>query len=236
MEYWGIDVAKGTLEVSDARAYKRRSFANTVAGIEELTNWLETASPSGQAHLVLEPTSTYHHPLVNGLEARRLDYTLVNPAHTAAFAQSKVSGPRPTGWTPPSWPPSERAQKPEPTPSLDHGQEELKALGRHLEWLQKKLRAARNRLDTASLSPWTPRAVLESLERTIEQLEQGVQRLREAMSIQLAGNQERASQLAPLTSIPGGGEQTATILLRAMPPVERCPGAGAWVAFCGLSP
>ena len=91
-------------------------------------------------------------------------------------------------------------------------------------------------MDTASFSPWTPQEVLDSLERTIKQLEEEIKLVREAMASQQQQNQEWTRQMELLTTIPGVGEQTATLLLTELPPVSRCSSAGSWAAFCGLNP
>ncbi len=236
MKYMGVDVAKDSLELADSTGSRGKSFPNTTAGINTMLGWLSRSSPNNDQHLIVEPTSTYHHPLVCALAAQGRPYTLINPAHTAAFA--KVQGKRAK---------TDRvdarvlaslgeSQQPEPSPPPEEDQEGLKALRRHLEWLEKELRAARNRLDTASFSPWTPQEVLDSLERTIHQLEDETKLVREALSSQQEQNQEWTRQMELLTTIPGVGEQTATLLLTEMPPVSRCSNAGTWVAFCGLNP
>ena len=92
MEYLGVDVAKETLEVADVSGSQRRSFPNTQVGIRGFLRWLSRSSPNGDWHLIVEPTSTYHHPLVCALAAQGLAYTLINPAHTSAFA--RVQGKR----------------------------------------------------------------------------------------------------------------------------------------------
>ena len=237
MEYLGVDVAKGTLEVANASGSQGRSFPNTQAGIEGLLGWISRSSAySGGWHLIVEPTSTYHHPLVCALAAQGLAYTLINPAHTSAFA--KVQGKRAK---------TDRvdarllaslgeSQQPKATPPPEEDQEGLKAMRRHLEWLEKELRAARNRLDSASFSPWTPKEVLESLERTIQQLDEEIQRLQETMASRQKQDPEWSHQMQLLTTIPGVGAQTATLLLSEMPPVDRCASARSWAAFCGLNP
>ena len=236
MEYLGVDVAKDSLEVADSTGSRRGSFPNTTAGIQRFLSWLSRSFPNSDQHLIVEPTSTYHHPLVQALAARELAYTLINPARTAAFA--RVQGKRAK-----TDPVDARvlaslgeSQQPEASPPPEEGQEGLKALRRHVEWLGKELQAARNRLDTASFSPWTPPAVLESLERTIQQLEEEIELVREAMASQQEQDPEWTRQAALLTTIPGVGKQTATLLLSEMPPVSRCSSAGAWAAFCGLNP
>lgn len=198
--------------------------------------WLSKGFPNGGLHLIVEPTSTYHHLLVQALADQGLPYTLINPARTAAFA--RVQGKRAK-----TDPVDARllaslgeSQQPEPTPPPEEDQEGLKALRRHLEWLEKELQAARNRLDTASFSPWTPQEVLDSLERTIQQLKEEIQLVRETMATRQEQDQEWSRQMQLLTSIPGVGEKTATLLLTELPPVARCPSARSWVAFCGLNP
>lgn len=236
MGYLGVDVAKDSLEVAGTTVSRGRSFPNTAAGIDTMLGWLFRSFPDSGQHLIVEPTSTYHHPLVQPLARQGLPYTLINPAHTAAFA--RVQGKRAK---------TDRvdarvlaslgeSQQPEPSPPPEEDQEGLKALRRHVEWLGKELQAARNRLDTASFSPWTPREVLDSLERTIQQLEEEITLVRQAMATQQEQNQKWASQMELLTTIPGVGEQTATLLLTELPPVSRCSSAGTWVAFCGLNP
>lgn len=231
MEYLGVDVAKDSLEIANASGSRQRSFPNTEAGITGLLRWLP-----GDPQLIVEPTSTYHHLLLRALVAQRVLYTLINPGHTAAFA--RVQGKRAK---------TDRvdarllaalgeSQQPEPSAPPEETQEGLKALRRHLEWLEKELQGARNRLDSASFSPWTPQTVLDSLERTIQQLEKEAQQVREAMGSQQDRHQEWTHQLHLLTSIPGVGERTATLLLTEMPPVANCPSARSWVAFCGLNP
>ena len=87
MVYLGVDVAKDSLEVSNATGSRGRSFPNDGPGIQALAFWLSKSFPKQWSHLIVEPTSTYHHPLVQALADLGTNYTLINPAHTAAFAQ-----------------------------------------------------------------------------------------------------------------------------------------------------
>lgn len=236
MKYLGVDVVKDCVVVADASGALGKSFHNTQAGVEEFLRWLSKGFPNGALHLIVEPTSTDHHLLVQALADQGLPYSLINPARTAAFA--RVQGKRAK-----TDPVDARllaslgeSQQPEPTPPPEEDQEGLKALRRHLEWLEKELQAARNRLDAASFSPWTPQEVLDSLERTIQQLKEEIQLVRETMATRQEQDQEWSRQMQLLTSIPGVGEKTATLLLTELPPVARCPSARSWVAFCGLNP
>ena len=236
MEYVGVDVAKDSLEVAIASVSQGKSFPNTKTGIGAMLRWLSRSFPDGDPHLIVEPTSTYHHPLIQTLAALGLSYTLINPAHTAAFA--KVQGKRAKTDRVDARLLASFGESQQPKPSLPPAadQEGLRALRRHLEWLEKELQANRNRLDTAAFSPWTPREVLESLERTIQQLEEEIRRLGEAIACRQASLQEWSRQMELLTSVPGVGEKTATLLLTELPPVANCSSARSWVAFCGLNP
>ena len=86
MGYLGVDVAKDSLEVAESTGTHGRSFPNTTAGIGKMLGWMSRVFPNGELRLIVEPTSTYHHPLVQALAAREVAYTLINPAQTAAFA------------------------------------------------------------------------------------------------------------------------------------------------------
>ena len=92
MGYLGMDVAKDSLEVADATGTRGRSFPNSTAGIDTMLGWVCRSFPDSGQHLIVEPTSTYHHPLVQALVSEGLPYTLINPAHTAAYA--RVQGKR----------------------------------------------------------------------------------------------------------------------------------------------
>ena len=128
------------------------------------------------------------------------------------------------------------SQQPQPTPPPQEDQEGLKALERHLQGLEGELQAARNRLEAARFSPWTPQPVLDSLERTIDRLTQEIESVKEAVNQQPEHHPGWSRQMQLLTSIPGAGRRSATLLLSEMPPVERCASAKNRVAYCGLAP
>jgi transposase len=163
-------------------------------------------------------------------------YTLVNPAHTAAYARLQGKRAKTDRVDAQLLASLGESQHPEPSQPPQEAQEGLKALGRHLDWLEGELRAARNRLETVRFSPWTPKEVVDSLERTIQRLEEEACQVREAMQARQQEHQEWQAQMELLTSIPGVGEQTARLVLSELPPVASCPSARNWVAFCGLNP
>ena len=67
MEYIGVDIAKANLQISNGRGSRKRLFPNSPQGIDQLLAWLESGLGLKEAHLIIEPTNTYHHSLVQAL-------------------------------------------------------------------------------------------------------------------------------------------------------------------------
>lgn len=230
--YVGVDVARDTLEVAWEAEGATRRFRNP-EGIGALVRSLQEA---GGCHVILEPTSTYHHRLVQALVGAGIPYTAVNPAYTAGYARARGSRSK-------TDPADARLlarygdrEMPNPSHPPDEAQERLKALRRHLEWLQGDLQAARNRLDAAQRSPWTPASVITSLEQGIRQREAEVAQAQAQLDAAVAQDERWTHQVELLTTIPGVGQRTAVLVLSELPPVGQCAGPKQWVAFCGLNP
>ena len=167
MEYFGVDVSKDSLQVSTARG----PATFRIAG---LLGWI--ASGQTSAHLILEPTSTYHHPLLAALGDTPTLCTLINPARTAAFARAQGIRAKTDPVDARVLASLGESQQPQPTPPPQADQEGLKASS---GW------RGSCKLDTAQFSPWTPQAVLDSLERTIDRLTREIESVREAINRQL---------------------------------------------------
>ena len=236
MEYIGVDIAKESLQVSDKRRSRKKRFGNSQEGIGELFHWLESRFGLANTHLIMEPTNTYHHFLVQALAGVQVNYSLVNPAQTAAFARAQGKRAKTDPVDALVLASFGESQQPQPSTPPQEDQEALKALERHLDWLERELRSTRNRQDSAKRSPWTPQPVLDSLDRTIDQLTQEIDAAKEAINQQLELNDHWTQQVELLVSIPGIGQRTASLLLSEMPPVAQCDSAKSWVAFCGLAP
>lgn len=236
MEYIGVDIAKESLQASNSRGSRKKLFGNSAEGIGQLLHWVESHPGLDHSHLIMEPTNTYHHLLVQALAGVQVNYTLINPAQTAAFARAQGKRAKTDPVDAQVLASFGESQQPQANPPPQDAQERLKALERHLDWLERELRSTRNRQDSAQRSPWTPQSVLDSLDRTIDRLTQEIEAAREDINHQLELHAHWAQQLELLVSIPGIGRRTASLLLSEMPPVALCPSAKQWVAFCGLAP
>lgn len=235
IHYLGIDVSCRTLEVSDAPGTLTGQFANTPKGVASLLGWVHR-HVSEAAHVVLEPTSTYHHLLLVELNRKGVPYTLVNPAHTAAFATVQGKRAKTDRGDARLLADYGASQGPQATPPPDQDQERVKSLRRHLVWLEREARSARNRLETARRSPWTLPEVLESLERTATALEEEAAQVARVLEARVAMHPRWQQEMALLTTVPGIGVKTAILLVSELPAQERCTSAKAWVAFCGVNP
>lgn len=232
----GVDVASDTLEVGEAYGGKTKRFPNNAHGVAELCAWLGSRGPQGQVQVILEPTSTYHHLLIQALSRSGIPYTCVNPARTKAFAQALGHRAKTDSVDARMLAQYGESQRPEPSPSPDEAQEGLKALRRHKESLEREAEATQNRLDAARRSPWTPQAVLQSLERELRWRQEEIERVTKELHELVTQDERWSHGVDLLSSIPAVSEKTAVVLLSELPPVERCANAKQWVAFCGVNP
>lgn len=236
LTFAGVDVSKATLELAWAGEAATKQFPNTPAGRSALLRALQVCSATAPLQLVLEPTSTYHQHLVEALAATGLAFTLVNPARTAAFAKVQGSRAKTDKADAKLLASFGASQLPPASPPPDRAQEQLKALRRHKEWLEEQLQDTRNRLEATQHSPWTPKAVVQSLRQTAKALERQVEEVQKALEALVVSDERWQRQITLLISIPGIGVRTAILLLSELPPVERCASAKTWVAFSGINP
>ena len=236
LTFAGVDVSKATLEFAWAGQASTQRFPNTPAGRSALLRTLRVCSAAAPVQLVLEPTSTYHQHLVEALAATGLAFSVVNPARTAAFARVQGSRAKTDKADAKLLAAYGASQQPPASPPPDVAQEQMKALRRHKEWLEGQLQDTRNRLEAAQHSPWTPKAVVQSLRQTAKALERQIEQVQAALETLVASEERWQRQITLLVSIPGIGVQTAILLLSELPPVDRCASAKTWVAFCGINP
>ena len=176
--YIGIDVSKNSLEIAQSDQSGSTRVPNTTSGIADLVARLLSQPNAAQLHVIMEPTSTYHLRLELSLCQAGIAYTKVNPAHTRAFwklqsrrAKTDSLDARLLADLGQSQKPAHNSRPP------NHAKEQIKSLRRHLEWLEAEQRGVRNRQEASSFSPYAPSEVTDSLERTLEALEEEASRV-----------------------------------------------------------
>lgn len=235
--YFGVDVSRDWLEAAGTGEGRTRRFPNTPGGHTHLCSWLMELAPTSAAlQVVLEPTSTYHQSLVEHLAQQGIPFSLVNPARIASYAKAHGSRTKTDPKDARLLARYGERETPPPSPVPDTEQERLRALRRHREWVQDEIGKARNRLEAASHSPWTPESVRQSLERILQDLEEEAARIEKDLNAFITTTPRWQVGVRLLTTIPGVGRRSAVVLLSEMPPVERCRHGKQWVAYLGVDP
>src|SRR5437764_14242628 len=173
----GIDISKLKFNVcliNENGKLKHKVFPNTATGFQQLGEWLSKQGIE-RVHACLEATGTYSEAVALSLYQAGHTVSVVNPAATKAFAQSRLSRTKtdrvdaeliarftvaqtPTAWTP-----------------LPAEIRELQALVRRLESLIEMRVSEENRLTSGI----TVEAVRQSLEEHLSYLKQEIKRCEE---------------------------------------------------------
>ena len=191
-------------------------------------------------HLIIEPTGGYEAELVSQAYQRKWRVTLVNPVTVRHWQQGRGKRGKAdrqdtqmlTLFGADKNPPTQR-----PT---DEAAAQLDSLLRRKEDLQKLLLSENNRLGQAARQPKTPKAVRDSIQRTIDALEQALEAIESAIRQLFVDHLSLARQLKQLISVPAIGQKSAPYLLALLHRFDaKTNGTGTakqLVAFVGLDP
>jgi transposase len=242
----GVDMAKD--DFATAIGYQGQytycdKTANTAEACVAFADQLEASRQGFGAlaiHLVIEPTGGYEQRLVGEAYRRGWLVTLVNPLdvrHWAKGRGKRAKTDRQDALMLAAYGTDRNPLAQEPT---DEDAAELDSLLRRQADLEKLLRSERNRQAQIAVNPRTPRAVQESVKRTIEALEQELGHIDEAIKALCAGCEKIAQQLKQLCSVPSIGKKSAPQLLALLYRFQaRTAGRGTakqLVAYVGLDP
>ena len=228
----GIDISKRDFYVSllkEGRATKPKKFTNNIQGFESLHNWLQQQSVV-ELHACMEATSIYGEALAEFLYGAGFQVSIVNPARIKGFAKSELlrtktdsvdaaliarfcAAMKPSLWTP-----------------IAPEVKELQALLRRLESVTEMATQEHNRLETA-----TP-TVAALTQEHLDYLNQQQQLIKKLISDHFDQHPHLKQQRDLLTSIPGIGEQTASVLLAEIRDVSDYNNARQLAAYAGLTP
>lgn len=237
MFYLGIDVSKAKLDcmLLDTRSgkLKSKSVPNTAAGFKQLLEWLGKHGAS-DAHVIMEPTGTYHEPAALALTDAGLKLSLVNPAQLRKFAQglgvktktdkadSAVLARYGATQNPPAWQP--------PSPSV----RSLKALLTRRDALADDLQRELNRQGAAEFAD-APVAVNESMEQSIAFLKAELKRLQKLIDDHIDKDPDLRDKQKLLETIPGVGPRVSAHMA-ALLAGRSFDSAEQLAAYLGLVP
>jgi|SRR5215213_1010330 len=230
----GIDISKlkfNACLINIEGKLRHKLFPNTAAGFEQLRDWLLRQGVE-RVHACLEATGTYGDSLALFLHEAGHRVSVINPAATKAFAQSRLSRTKTDrvdaeliarfclAQAPPTWSP------------LPMEVRELQALVRRLESLIEMRVMEENRLSSGI----TVEAVRHSVEQLMAYLNQEIKHTEELIRNHINGHPTLKQQSALLDSIPGIAETTAALLLSEMTDIKQYSSARQVAAYAGLVP
>jgi transposase len=230
----GIDISKLKFNlclIQKSGKLKHKVFPNTTTSFEQLREWLSKQGVE-RVHACLEATGTYGEALSLYLHQAGHTVSVINPAATKAFAQSRLSRTKTDrvdaelsarfcrAQLPPAWTP----------PAVEV--RELQALVRRLESLIEMRVMEENRLSSGI----SIESVRESLEEHLAYLNEQIKRTEELIRKHIDANPTLKKQSQLLDSIPGIAETTAALLLAEITDITQYRSAPQVAAYAGLVP
>ncbi len=230
----GIDIAKLKFNVcliNPQGKLRHKVFRNNEAGFEQLRGWLSRRGV-GCVHACMEATGPYGEALALSLHREGHQVSIINPAATKAFAQSRLSRTQTDrvdaeliarfcqAQMPPAWPPVPEAVR------------ALQALVRRLESLVEMRVMEENRLS----SGLTVDVVRWSVEALRAHLNEQIKRAEELIRQHINHHPRLKRQRELLDSIPGIAETTAARLLSEVTDIKQYGSARQVAAYAGLVP
>ncbi len=232
----GIDVSHKTLVLSvmkGGKLGKAREYANTPAGRKAL---LKVLKKTEVERVCLEATGTYHLDLALLLDAEGVALMVLNPKAAKRFAEALLTRNK-----------TDRvdagvlahyAERMPFTPwrRPDDAVLTLRAVARQTVALKQTRTGARNRLHAMSQTELTPAAVLESIERLIDECDAQIDALRAFAREHIAAHPALAQRHRLLLGAKGIGEASAIELLGELLVLPADMAAKQWVAMAGMDP
>lgn len=229
----GIDIAKAkfvvVLRTADGKR-RRKSCPNTTVGFAELAAWLQRQHVT-HVHACLEATGTYGDALAVWLHDAGHRVSVVNPAVIHGYARAQLVRSKTDAidadliahftatQQPPAWTPPAREIR------------ELQALVRRLDALYEMHTQETNRLAAGVPSA----AVCASIEAVLASLTGQIAHVKQLIRDHIDRHPGLRQQRELLTSIPGIGETTATVLIAELFDKPYASARQA-AAFAGLVP
>jgi len=229
----GIDVSKDTLDLVliTENGSSHKVIDNTIKGYQSLIKWIKERHVS-KVQACMEATGQYGDRIAEYLFLQGHDVSVVNPARIKRYGESKLHRnktdksdadliaefclkEKPSLWQPLS-------------PEIRH----LRALIRRLADQQANLQQETNRLKSGERDAW----VLKDLQIHIDYLQERIIATQKEIEDLIDQTPDLKSKHTLLTSIPGIGAHTASILLAEIGEITTYDGARQLAAYAGLNP
>jgi len=228
----GIDVSKAKLDIALLQDEQATYYQvpNTPTGWNQLHEWFQEQPLITQ--IGLEATGRYGEGCARFLVACGYAVSYLMPKLIHAFAKLHLhrhKTDRADAWLIAQYC---QLHRPDLWLPQDEAQSRLQQLSRRLQSLEKMRQQERNRYQSGLTDP----AVLASLQRIIEQLDQEIQQINRDMDQLIRQQQHLKHDLRLLVSIKGIGKKTARLLLAELGDIRRFDSPKQLVAFVGIAP
>jgi transposase len=245
--YVGIDVAMNHLDVAIATSAKSQQslgrFENEGKGWRRLARQLKAQVKAAQAevvHVVLEASGGYEAAFVAFVHQQAWRVSSVNPWQVRSFIDGQGVRAKTDRIDALMLAHFAATHQPEAQEPLDDGAAELAELLARRQDLEKLQQAERNRLALIKRKPRTPRAVRQSVERTLQALAEELQAIEAAIQEVLTKRSDLEEQRDLLQGIPAiGNKLSLEMLVLCHHFWAHTAGKGSGkqlVAFLGLDP
>ena len=230
----GIDIANDKFDVdlfSERTLQSSGAFKNDFTGYKKLHKWLSNYTQKS-VWSCMEATGRYGEDLALYLFEAGYKVSIVNPARIRKYADSKLIRNKTDLLDAKLIADFCRTQEPALWQPENLEKSELREISRRLSTLFEERVREKNRLQSGVKS----KVVKESIELNLVFLNEQIASLEEKMQNHIDQSPDLKEKQELLTSIPGIGKKTATLILGELPSVDRFQHSGQVVAYAGLSP
>lgn len=208
----GLDISKGTIDLSDYPTTTLQQYNNDAKGIKNLVHHL---CKQPVQLIVLEATGGYQNALVTALQTKQLPVAVINPRRARDFARALGILAKTDQVDAQVLARYAKTIQPSPSQVKAPITSQLEALTTRYRQITKMISAESNRLAQSS------GIVRTSIRRLIRTMELHRQRLQNEMDNLIAQDQTSQQNAKLLTSVPGVGQVTVRTLLAQLPELGR---------------
>jgi transposase len=226
----GIDISKKKIDCALmlGAKFKNKVFANNPEGFVGLCAWIDQHA-QGAVHVCMEATGIYWEAVAVYLANAGHCVSVINPALAKAHAQSLGLRSKTDAIDARALADYCRQRQPALWVAPSLSEQRLKALVLRLQGLVAMRAEEKNRIESARDS------VRDSLDKHLQWLDEEIKRIELQISQTLDDDPTLRGKRELLSSIPGLGERTLSVLLAYGLGGERFETARQFVAFAGLS-
>ncbi len=223
----GIDISKALLDVATYPEGEINQFTNDTKGYKALVNWLADYNIE---NIVFESTGPYHRSLERFLGLKAMPFSLINPRHAKRFGQATGKLAKTDRADALMLAKFGKLMEPEQTAIKSQSLEELAELMAARRALMKDKTAANNRQHNLHST-----LLKRQIKQRLKQIERQIVAIDARCHALIKHDARLCERQAILTSIPGLGTLTATIILCAMPELGSM-NKRQTAALAGLAP